>query len=95
MSPADVSHKGFAREVVMSASVAWEHELQSWLEPFLKPLRHPARAHMCPLYVAGPIGPEAFWAERFKPEIALAELQRVHARPILYCSVYVNPPCFR
>jgi hypothetical protein len=26
----------------MSTSVAWEHELQPWLEPFLKPLHHPA-----------------------------------------------------
>jgi SRSO17 transposase len=43
----------------MSASVAWEHELQSWLEPFLTPLRHPARRRMCPLYVAGLIGPGA------------------------------------
>jgi SRSO17 transposase len=41
----------------MSTSVAWEHELQSWLEPFLTPLRHPARRRMCPLYVAGLIGP--------------------------------------
>jgi SRSO17 transposase len=41
----------------MSTSVAWEHELQAWLEPFLKPLRHPARRRMCPLYVAGLIGP--------------------------------------
>jgi SRSO17 transposase len=43
----------------MSTSVAWEHELQSWLEPFLKSLRHPARRRMCPLYVAGLIGPGA------------------------------------
>jgi len=43
----------------MSTSVAWEHELQSWLEPFLRPLRHPARRRMCPLYVAGLIGPGA------------------------------------
>jgi SRSO17 transposase len=41
----------------MSASVAWEHELQSWLEPFLKPLRHPARRRMCSLYVVGLISP--------------------------------------
>ena len=41
----------------MITSVAWDHELQSWLEPFLKPLRHPARRRMCPLYVAGLIGP--------------------------------------
>jgi SRSO17 transposase len=43
----------------MSTSLAWEHELQSWLEPFLKSLRHPARRRMCPLYVAGLIGPGA------------------------------------
>ena len=43
----------------MSTSGAWEHELQSWLEPFLTPLRHPARRRMCPLYVAGLIGPGA------------------------------------
>jgi SRSO17 transposase len=41
----------------MSTSVAWEHELQSWLEPFLTHLHHPARRRMCPLYVAGLIGP--------------------------------------
>ena len=41
----------------MSTAVGWEHELQSWLEPFLKSLRHPARRRMCPLYVAGLIGP--------------------------------------
>jgi SRSO17 transposase len=41
----------------MSTSVAWEHELQSWLEPFLNYLHHPARRRMCPLYVAGLIGP--------------------------------------
>jgi SRSO17 transposase len=41
----------------MSTSVAWEHELQFWLEPFLTHLRHPARRRMCPLYVAGLIGP--------------------------------------
>src|SRR5215218_1722533 len=41
----------------MSPSVVWEHELQSWLEPFLTHLHHPARRRMCPLYVAGLIGP--------------------------------------
>jgi FOG: Transposase len=41
----------------MSTSVTWEHELQTWLEPFLAHLHHPARRRMCPLYVAGLIGP--------------------------------------
>ena len=35
----------------------WQKELERWLEPFLDRLAHPARRHMCPLYVAGLIGP--------------------------------------
>jgi hypothetical protein len=40
----------------MSTSVAWEHELQSWLERFLTHLHPTARRRMCPLYGAGLIG---------------------------------------
>jgi SRSO17 transposase len=35
----------------------WNLELQSWLSPFLEKLGHRARRRMCPLYVAGLIGP--------------------------------------
>jgi len=35
----------------------WSLELQSWLSPFLEKLGHKARRRMCPLYVAGLIGP--------------------------------------
>jgi SRSO17 transposase len=35
----------------------WEDELRGWLTPFLGRLRHKARRRMCPLYVAGLIGP--------------------------------------
>lgn len=35
----------------------WNLELQSWLSPFLETLGHKARRRMCPLYVAGLIGP--------------------------------------
>src|SRR5271166_2005979 len=35
----------------------WERELGRWLEPFLERLGHKARQRMCPLYVAGLIGP--------------------------------------
>jgi SRSO17 transposase len=35
----------------------WEDELRSWLKPFLDRLGHKARRRMCPLYVAGLIGP--------------------------------------
>jgi hypothetical protein len=39
------------------ATLNWEEELQSWLKPFLEYLGHKARRRMCPLYVAGLIGP--------------------------------------
>ena len=35
----------------------WEDELRGWLKPFLERLGHKARRRMCPLYVAGLIGP--------------------------------------
>ena len=41
----------------MNGPVDWESALHSWLEPFLAHLGHPARRRMCPLYVAGLIGP--------------------------------------
>jgi SRSO17 transposase len=63
----------------MSTSVAWEHELQSWLEPFLKPLRHPARRRMCPLYVAGLIGPGARKSLRpMAARVAPADYDQLH-----------------
>ena len=50
----------------------WECELGRWLKPFLERLGHKARQRMCPLYVAGLIGPGdrksvAPLAERFAP----------------------------
>ncbi len=35
----------------------WRDDLKRWLEPFLAGLSHPARRRMCPLYIAGLIGP--------------------------------------
>jgi SRSO17 transposase len=35
----------------------WKDELGRWLKPFLDLLGHKARRQMCPLYVAGLIGP--------------------------------------
>jgi len=35
----------------------WNDELEHWLKPFLDRLDHKARRRMCPLYVAGLIGP--------------------------------------
>jgi SRSO17 transposase len=63
----------------MSTSVAWEHELQSWLEPFLEPLRHPARRRMCPLYVAGLIGPgERKSLQPMAARVAPADYDQLH-----------------
>jgi SRSO17 transposase len=35
----------------------WQADLECWLGPFLAGLSHPARRRMCPLYIAGLIGP--------------------------------------
>jgi SRSO17 transposase len=42
---------------MVGASLDWEGELARWLAPFLERLGHKARRRMCPLYVAGLIGP--------------------------------------
>jgi len=39
------------------ATADWEDDLGRWLRPFLERLGHKARQRMCPLYVAGLIGP--------------------------------------
>jgi SRSO17 transposase len=63
----------------MSTSVAWEHELQSWLEPFLTHLHHPARQRMCPLYVAGLIGPgERKSLQPIAARVAPADYDQLH-----------------
>ncbi|GEP12795.1 hypothetical protein MMMDOFMJ_2547 [Methylobacterium gnaphalii] len=41
----------------MGSGEGWRDDLERWLEPFLAGLSHPARRRMCPLYVAGLIGP--------------------------------------
>jgi len=35
----------------------WKSDLERWLEPFLSALHHKARARVCPVYIAGLIGP--------------------------------------
>ena len=42
---------------MVSMTSKWEDELARWLAPFLDRLGHKARRRMCPLYVAGLIGP--------------------------------------
>ena len=41
----------------MVVGADWRSDLERWLEPFLAGLSHPARRRMCPLYIAGLIGP--------------------------------------
>src|SRR5215217_3261843 len=63
----------------MSPSVAWQHELQSWLEPFLTHLHHPARRRMGPLYVAGLIGPgERKSLQPIAARLAPADYDQLH-----------------
>src|SRR5215212_2592282 len=63
----------------MSPSVACQHELQSWLEPFLTHLHHPARRRMCPLYVAGLIGPgERKSLQPMAARVAPADYDQLH-----------------
>jgi SRSO17 transposase len=55
-----------------STTQDWNDELGRWLKPFLDRLGHKARRQMCPLYVAGLIGPGDRksvqpMAERFAP----------------------------
>jgi SRSO17 transposase len=40
-----------------SVSAGWQGDLEQWLAPFLERLGHKARQRMCPLYIAGLIGP--------------------------------------
>jgi SRSO17 transposase len=63
----------------MSTSLPWERELQSWLEPFLAHLHHPARRRMCPLYVAGLIGPgERKSLQPMAARVAPADYDQLH-----------------
>ena len=41
----------------MALDGVWRRDLERWLEPFLVALGHPSRRRMCPVYVAGLIGP--------------------------------------
>lgn len=41
----------------MALDGGWRRDLERWLEPFMSALSHPARRRICPVYVAGLIGP--------------------------------------
>ena len=63
----------------MNGLVDWESALQTWLEPFLAHLGHPARRRMCPLYVAGLIGPgERKSLQPIAARLAPADYDQLH-----------------
>src|ERR1700730_13925172 len=47
----------FGGPTMVGTTSNWEDELRGWLKPFLDRLGHKSRRRMCPLYVAGLIGP--------------------------------------
>src|SRR6188768_2223524 len=62
----------FGGPTMVDTKSKWKDELGRWLKPFLDRLGHKARRRMCPLYVAGLIGPGDRksvqpMAERFAP----------------------------
>ena len=57
----------------------WTGELGRWLEPFLARLGHKARRRMCPLYIAGPIGPgERKSVQPMAERLAPGEYDQLH-----------------
>jgi len=57
----------------------WNDELVEWLKPFLDVLGHKARRKMCPLYVAGLIGPgERKSMEPLASRVAIGRYDRLH-----------------
>ena len=63
----------------MGGSGDWARALQTWLEPFLARLGHPARRRMCPLYVAGLIGPgERKSLQPIAARLAPADYDQLH-----------------
>ena len=57
----------------------WELELARWLEPFLTRLGHKARRRMCPLYIAGLIGPgERKSVQPMAARLAPGEYDQLH-----------------
>ncbi len=53
----DFMWSAFGGPTMLGTTSNWEDELRGWLKPFLDRLGHKARRRMCPLYVAGLIGP--------------------------------------
>lgn len=61
------------------AGANWRAELERWLTPFLARLSHRGRHAMCPLYVAGLIGPgERKSVQPMAERLGLSNHDRLH-----------------
>ena len=75
----------------------WGGDLDRWLAPFLARLGHKARRRMCPLYVAGLIGPGDRksvepMASRWAPgDYDLPRSFFIQSDPVLGAPVSVHP----
>src|SRR5438309_7545466 len=64
---------------MVGKTLVWKEELERWLKPFLNRLAHKARRRMCPLYVAGLIGPgDRKSIQPMAKRLALGECDQLH-----------------
>jgi SRSO17 transposase len=64
---------------MVGRTLDWQDELGRWLKPFLDRLGHKARRRMCPLYVAGLIGPgDRKSIQPMARRLALGECDQLH-----------------
>ena len=64
---------------MVDARLDWTDELGRWLAPFLTRLGHKARRRMCPLYIAGLIGPgDRKSVQPMAEHLAPGEYDRLH-----------------
>ena len=64
---------------MVGTRLEWTDELERWLEPFLARLGHKGRRRMCPLYIAGLIGPgDRKSVQPMAERLAPGEYDRLH-----------------
>src|SRR5918911_660262 len=71
--------RGRPERIMNPTQPDWQAALASWLAPFLDHLGHKARRRMCPLYIAGLIGPgERKSIEPIAARMAPADYDQLH-----------------
>src|SRR5215472_14481934 len=64
---------------MVGTRLEWTAELERWLAPFVARLGHKARREMCPLYIAGLIGPgDRKSVQPMAERLAPGEYDRLH-----------------